>query len=189
MSDTNPLSAPIYLPYKDGSWFETNKELRLKKGQIVFFNQTGTHKIGDGKTQLKDLEFLPKVGGGVTEINVNSYSYTETYRITEDIVVPNPTLAYTLINVDGTISDSSIIIKRGKAIGITLEDTQPGFAAKVVTSGRIENFSWTWTQGDMIYINGTQLTNYPPSVGFIQSIGIAKSSSTIEVKIGIPILI
>ena len=48
----------IELGYKNLAWFTTNPTLVLLAGQIVYLEQTGTYKIGDGVTQLSVLSFL-----------------------------------------------------------------------------------------------------------------------------------
>jgi hypothetical protein len=48
----------IRLGYKDSTWFTANATLVLKVGQMVYLQQTGTYKIGDGVTQLSALSFL-----------------------------------------------------------------------------------------------------------------------------------
>jgi hypothetical protein len=55
------------LGYKDSAWFTTNASLLLGKGQIVYLEQTGTHKLGDGVTALSALSFL---GGSSTTPNL-----------------------------------------------------------------------------------------------------------------------
>ena len=48
----------IQIGYKNSAWFTTNATLILKIGQVVYLEQTGTYKIGDGITQLSALSFL-----------------------------------------------------------------------------------------------------------------------------------
>ena len=48
----------IQIGYKNSAWFTTNATLVLKIGQVVYLEQTGTYKIGDGITQLSALSFL-----------------------------------------------------------------------------------------------------------------------------------
>ena len=48
----------IRLGYKDSDWFTSNAALILKVGQVVYLEQTGTYKIGDGTTVLSALSFL-----------------------------------------------------------------------------------------------------------------------------------
>jgi hypothetical protein len=55
----------IQLGYKDSAWFAANPTLELKEGQVVFLQQTGQFKIGDGSSQLQSLSFLGGTGGAV----------------------------------------------------------------------------------------------------------------------------
>ena len=48
----------IQLGYKDSTWFTNNATLVLLAGQMVYLQQTGSYKIGDGTTQLSALSFL-----------------------------------------------------------------------------------------------------------------------------------
>ena len=48
----------IQIGYKNSAWFTTNAALILKVGQVVYLEQTGTYKIGDGTTVLSALSFL-----------------------------------------------------------------------------------------------------------------------------------
>lgn len=57
----------IKLGYKDSAWFTANAAIILKIGQIVYLEQTGTYKIGDGVTALSTLSFL---GGSSTTPNL-----------------------------------------------------------------------------------------------------------------------
>jgi len=48
----------IQIGYKNSAWFTTNASIILKVGQVVYLEQTGTYKIGDGVTVLSSLSFL-----------------------------------------------------------------------------------------------------------------------------------
>jgi hypothetical protein len=48
----------IQIGYKNSAWFTTNASIILKVGQVVYLEQTGTYKIGDGTSQLSALSFL-----------------------------------------------------------------------------------------------------------------------------------
>lgn len=48
----------IQLGYKDITWFNDNPYIILLQGEIVFLEQTGTYKLGDGITELYKLDFL-----------------------------------------------------------------------------------------------------------------------------------
>ena len=52
------VNSSIELGYKNLAWFDANPTLVLKEGQIVYLEQTGTYKIGDGVSALSVLSFL-----------------------------------------------------------------------------------------------------------------------------------
>ena len=57
----------IQLGYKNAAFFAANPTLVLEIGQMIYLEQTGTYKIGDGTTQLSALSFL---GGTSTYTSV-----------------------------------------------------------------------------------------------------------------------
>lgn len=62
MADVN-----IQLGYKNAAWFTTNAAIILDAGQIVYLEQTGTYKLGDGVTALSSLSFLGGGGSGAVD--------------------------------------------------------------------------------------------------------------------------
>ena len=48
----------IQIAYKNSAWFAANPTLVLLIGQLVYLEQTGTYKIGNGITALSSLSFL-----------------------------------------------------------------------------------------------------------------------------------
>ena len=56
----------LQIGYKNSAWFTTNATLVLKVGQVVYLEQTGTYKIGDGTSQLSVLSFLG-AGSSITK--------------------------------------------------------------------------------------------------------------------------
>jgi hypothetical protein len=68
----------IRLGYKDSAWFTANATLVLKVGQMVYLQQTGTYKIGDGTTQLSALSFLGSGSfvpytGATSDVNLGEF--------------------------------------------------------------------------------------------------------------------
>lgn len=55
------VDGSLQLGYKDTAWFTANATLVLLVGQIVYLEQTGTYKLGDGVTALSALSFLGNV--------------------------------------------------------------------------------------------------------------------------------
>lgn len=56
----------VRVAYKNSAWFTANASILLGKGQIVFLEQTGTYKLGDGVTALSALSFLGGTSGVVS---------------------------------------------------------------------------------------------------------------------------
>jgi hypothetical protein len=74
----------IELGYKNLAWFTANPTIVLLAGQIVYLEQTGTYKIGDGVTQLSVLSFLGISSETQTLQNVTDLGNTTTNDIQFD---------------------------------------------------------------------------------------------------------
>jgi hypothetical protein len=96
---------------------------------------------------------------------------------------------YLPVTSTGVSANSSTIAHRGKVIGINNATVTSGFMGEAVGYGTITNSGWSWTIGDKIFLNGTALSTTAPSSGFIQFIGTAVASDTIDVQLGEPILL
>lgn len=120
--------------------------------------------------QIEDLQFL--ISGDVVKVVV-----------IEDI------LKYDVVNGDGSKANSSIIGKRNRVIGLAISNIANGFSGDVQQDGEIMNIAWSWTKGLPVYLNGTGLSHTSPVSGFIQKIGIAINTNTIEISINQSILI
>jgi hypothetical protein len=105
----------IELGYKPLVWFTANPTIVLLAGQIVYLEQTGTYKIGDGVTQLSVLSFLgisseTQTLQNVTDLGSTTTNAIDTAGITTDYVQLDLTAVNTnavgkLIwnNTDGTL--------------------------------------------------------------------------------------
>jgi hypothetical protein len=74
----------IELGYKNMAWFTANPTLVLLTGQIVYLEQTGTYKIGDGVSTLSALSFLGVSSETQTLQNVTDLGNTTTNDIQFD---------------------------------------------------------------------------------------------------------
>jgi hypothetical protein len=90
------VNGSLQLGYKDNAWFTANASLVLLVGQIVYLEQTGTYKIGNGVTALSALSFL----GGGSGSGVQSVSGT---------------------NVDNTDPLNPIVLEQTTIAGETIE--------------------------------------------------------------------
>jgi len=97
--------------------------------------------------------------------------------------------AFVAVTSNGKVANSATTAHAGKVAGVSLAAITSGFTGSVQSVGEVENPSWTWTAGDVIYINGTSLSTTAPSTGFSQRIGTAKSATKIVVELGEPILL
>ena len=91
--------------------------------------------------------------------------------------------AYSVVTADGYIANSATVNQRNRIVGINPTAISNGFAGDVVAGGKITNAAWSWTPGDKIFLNGTSLSTTAPSTGFVQMLGIANKSDTIEIQI------
>jgi len=97
--------------------------------------------------------------------------------------------AYTVVTATGVMADSADVTHRNIIAGIASESFIAGISGAVVTSGYIVNTGWSWTKGDVIYLNGTSLSVTPPTTGFRVVIGTALSATELCVKISESILL
>ena len=97
--------------------------------------------------------------------------------------------AYSPVTSTGQIANSSTTAHRNKVIGIATATVNNGFSGNAKGFGTIINPLWTWTIGDRIFLNGTSLSTIAPLTGFIQIVGTATATDTIDVKLSQSILL
>lgn len=131
------VNGSLELGYKNTAWFTANPTLVLKEGQIVYLEQTGTYKIGNGVSTLSALSFLgvsseTQTLQNVTDLGSTTTNAIETAGITTDYVQLDTTATttgavgkFTWNDVDGT---ANLGLKGGN---VTLQIGQE-FLARVV---------------------------------------------------------
>ena len=97
--------------------------------------------------------------------------------------------AFTMVTATGERADSGNPAHYGKVVGITQVEVLSGFIATLVTDTEVTNPSWSWSPGDVLFLNGTSISTTPPASGFIQIIGVARTATTIIVQLQPPILL
>lgn len=108
-------------------------------------------------------------------------------RVTVDYVTSEIIAAFQVVTVDGRVADSNTVSDRDKILGIATTAKASGFPGQAVIEGQIQNTAWTFTSGDIIYLNGTALSTVAPTSGFLQKIATAITSDKIIVEINRPI--
>ncbi len=97
--------------------------------------------------------------------------------------------AFSTVTSGGRLGNSSNLAHFGKIVGPNAIAGVIGFPVDVQQIGELTNPAWTWSIGDVIFLNGTVLSKVPPSTGFSQFIGVARSATIIVVELGVPVLL
>ena len=100
----------IQIGYKNSAWFTANATLVLKIGQVVYLEQTGTYKIGDGTTVLSALSFLGTGSfvpytGATSDVNLGEFGIQLGNLEFDNTPTNIPTNAGSLVwnDTDGTL--------------------------------------------------------------------------------------
>ena len=91
--------------------------------------------------------------------------------------------AFKVATIKGKNADSANLLHMGNIAGVMLGAVATGFAGQAVAEGTIKNSAWTWTIGDVLFLNGTALSTVAPVTGFRVVIGYAVTADTIYVDI------
>lgn len=97
--------------------------------------------------------------------------------------------AFQAITHSGDRANSGNTAHFGKVIGVTKAVVSSGFSVDVTQIGELVNSGWTWTPGDIVYLNGNLLSSVSPVSGFVQKLGIARNSTTLIVELASPVLL
>ena len=77
----------------------------------------------------------------------------------------------------------------GKVIGLTTAAQPEGVPATIQLAGEIENPVWHLTPGEVYFlVAGGEISMTPPESGFVQKIGVAKTSTVLVINLGEPTL-
>ncbi|MDH2313163.1 hypothetical protein [Methylobacterium brachiatum] len=75
----------------------------------------------------------------------------------------------------------------GTVLGVTTGAAAAGADVAVVSSGAVDEPSWSWAAGPVwLGVDGA-LTQLPPAGAFLQQIGVAASPTRLIVSLGLPI--
>ena len=96
---------------------------------------------------------------------------------------------YQPVTVDGLLANSATLAHKNKVIGLVWATVASGFSGNALLEGEMTNPLWTWTAGSPLYLNGTTLSQTPPTTGFLQRIAVARTDMTIIIQPKHPILL
>lgn len=123
-----------------------------------------------------DVEVYSNVPSQTTVLSI-----TETMRISVEASEFLP--QHKVITTDGYIASSSDITQRAKIAGIGIGDTDPTFLCDCVFKGVLESASFSFTPHQLLYLNGTTISETAPSSGYILQLGKSLTANKILVDI------
>jgi hypothetical protein len=188
------VNGSLELGYKNLAWFTANPTLVLKEGQIVYLEQTGTFKIGNGVSTLSALSFLGVSSETQTLQNVTDLGATTTNSITANGFVKTGGTASQFLKANGSVDSSTYAsttyvdnqdaLKVDKVVGkglstndyTTAEQTK---LAGIATGAEVNvNADWNATSGDAQILNKPTIPTQVVPVGGTTGQILAKVDDT-----------
>jgi hypothetical protein len=188
------VNGSLELGYKNLAWFNANPTLVLKEGQIVYLQQTGTYKIGNGTSTLSALSFLGISSETQTLQNVTDLGATTTNSITANGFVKTGGTASQFLKANGSVDSSTYAsttyvdnqdaLKVDKVVGkglstndyTTAEQTK---LAGIATGAEVNvNADWNATSGDAQILNKPTIPTQVVPVGGTTGQILAKVDDT-----------
>jgi hypothetical protein len=185
--------ATVELRYdpKDSAWFTTNATMILKAGEPAYHSVTGKFKLGDGVTQLQNLEFLNNEAQLITATVVNKTGVNllaSNYQVVKVSTAQGQRLAvdFAQANNDNNSADTIGLVKENITNNLTGDITILGQITEINTTGSLQGE--TWTDGDVLYLSPTtagKATNIKPTglTGHIVVLGYVEYAHAIHGKI------
>jgi hypothetical protein len=113
------VNGSLELGYKNAAWFAANPTLVLKEGQIVYLEQTGTYKIGNGVSTLSALSFLGVSSETQTLQNVTDLGSTTTNSITANGFIKSGGTASQFLKANGSVDSTTYLSTQVVPVGGT----------------------------------------------------------------------
>jgi hypothetical protein len=177
------VNGSLELGYKNAAWFAANPTLVLKEGQIVYLEQTGTYKIGNGVSTLSALSFLGVSSETQTLQNVTDLGSTTTNSITANGFVKSGGTASQFLKANGSVDSTTYLSTQVVPVGGTtgqilakVDDTDynlewiENYANYTSVLKHTVRAGETLVKGQAVYVSGANGTN----------IIVSKASNTTE---------
>jgi hypothetical protein len=166
------VNGSLELGYKNTAWFTANPTLVLKEGQIVYLEQTGTYKIGNGVSTLSALSFLGVSSETQTLQNVTDLGSTTTNSITANGFVKTGGTASQFLKANGSVDSTTYLSTQVVPVGGTtgqilakIDDTDynlewiENYANYTSVLKHTVKASVALTKGQAVYVSGASGTN------------------------------
>ena len=189
--------ATVELRYdpKDSAWFTTNATMILKAGEPAYHSVTGKFKLGDGVTQLQNLEFLNNESQLITATVVNKTGVNllaSNYQVVKVSTAQGQRLAvdFAQANNDNNSADTIGLVRENITNNLSGDITILGQITEINTTGSLQGE--TWADGDVLYLSTTtagRATNIKPTglVGHLVVLGYVEYAHAIHGKIFVKI--
>jgi hypothetical protein len=184
------VNGSLELGYKNLAWFNANPTLVLKEGQIVYLQQTGTYKIGNGTSTLSALSFLGISSETQTLQNVTDLGSTTTNSITANGFVKSGGTASQFLKANGSVDSTTYLSTQVVPVGGTtgqilakVDDTDynlewiENYANYTSVLKHTVKASVALTKGQAVYVSGASGTNM--LVSKASNVSEATSSKTL----------
>lgn len=166
------VNGSLELGYKNTAWFAANPTLVLKEGQIVYLEQTGTYKIGNGVSTLSALSFLGVSSETQTLQNVTDLGSTTTNSITANGFVKSGGTSSQFLKANGSVDSTTYLSTQVVPVGGTtgqilakVDDTDynlewiENYANYTSVLKHTVKASVALTKGQAVYVSGASGTN------------------------------
>jgi hypothetical protein len=100
-------------------------------------------------------------------------------RVISDVALT----AFTVVTIAGVPASSNNLAHVNKIAGVLTTSVPEGYEVDAVAEGEVTNPSWTWDAGMVLYLNGTTISQTPPTTGFVVKIGQALTTTMIYVHL------
>jgi len=90
---------------------------------------------------------------------------------------------FQMMTSTGYIADSNNLAHIDRVSGISIKAITNNTSGEVLAYGKITNINWNFTVGSILFLNGTAISQTPPTSGFICQIGKVINSNTILINI------
>lgn len=118
----------------------------------------------------------------------NQVSINLEKRLKARVVAVELLPVFTVVTKTGYRADSANVVHSSRIAGVTVKEIAIGTSEFVTVEGIVENPLWSWSIGNVLYLNGTSLSITPPTTGFRVIIAEAFSATKIYVKVSESIL-
>jgi hypothetical protein len=166
------VNGSLELGYKNTAWFTANPTLVLKEGQIVYLEQTGTYKIGNGTSTLSALSFLGVSSETQTLQNVTDLGSTTTNSITANSFIKSGGTSSQFLKANGSVDSTTYLSTQVVPVGGTtgqilakVDDTDynlewiENYANYTSVLKHTVKASVAVTKGQAVYVSGASGTN------------------------------